>query len=114
MILPVRSGIEPDRIAIDPGIGFGKTLEHTLTLLARLEEFQKLKRPLLLGVSRKGFIGQLINRPRGERLIGTLAVLAYTMACGAVQIVRVHDVRETKDIVTLCSKIREHRKQSLK
>jgi len=106
-----RAGIERERLVIDPGIGFGKTLEHTLTQLARLEEFQRLGRPVLLGVSRKGFIGQLLNRPRGERLIGSLAVLCYAVARGAVQVVRVHDVRETRDAVTLCGKIREFRKQ---
>ena len=108
----VMAGIERERIAIDPGIGFGKTLEHTLTLLARLEEFQKLKRPVLLGVSRKGFIGQIIDRPRSERLIGSLATICYAVARGAVQVVRVHDVRQTVEAVRVCGKIREARKRS--
>ena len=60
------------------------------------------------------FIGQIIDRPRGERLIGSLATLAYAMARGAVQIVRVHDVRETKDVAILCSKIHEYRRTSKK
>ncbi len=105
----VKAGIEVERIAVDPGIGFGKTLEHTLTLMARLEEFQKLKRPVVLGVSRKGFIGQIIDRPRSERLIGSVAAVSYAVARGAVQIVRVHDVRQTCEAVTLCGRIREHR-----
>ena len=105
------AGIDRERLVIDPGIGFGKTLQHTLTQLARLEEFQRLGRPVLLGVSRKGFIGQVLGRPRGERLIGSLAVLCYAVARGAVQVVRVHDVSETREAVTLCGKIREFRKQ---
>ena len=82
-----------------------------MTQLARLEEFQRLGRPVLLGVSRKGFIGQVLDRPRGERLIGSVAVACYAVARGAVQVVRVHDVRETREAVTLCGKIREFRKQ---
>jgi dihydropteroate synthase len=74
-----------------------------------LEEFQKLKRPVMLGVSRKGFIGQITGRPRGERMVGSVAVVSYAIARGAAQIVRVHDVRETHDAVALCGKIREFR-----
>jgi dihydropteroate synthase len=106
-----HAGIDRERVAIDPGIGFGKTLEHTLTLLARLEEFQRLGRPVLLGVSRKGFIGVIVGRPRHERVLGSVATLCYTVARGAVQIVRVHDVAETREALTLCGKIREFRKQ---
>jgi dihydropteroate synthase len=102
----IKAGIALERIAIDPGIGFGKTLEHTLTLLARLEEFQKLKRPVLLGVSRKGFIGQIIDRPRSERMVGSVATISYAIARGAVQIIRAHDVRETVEAAKLCGKIR--------
>jgi dihydropteroate synthase len=107
----VKAGIELERIVIDPGIGFGKTLEHTLTLLARLEELQKLKRPVLLGVSRKGFIGQIVDRPRSERVIGSVATVCYAMARGAVQIVRAHDVRETVEAARICGKIWEHRRR---
>jgi dihydropteroate synthase len=103
----IKEGIPAERIALDPGIGFGKSLEHNLTLLARLEEFQKLKRPVLLGVSRKGFIGTVVDRPRGQRLIGSLAIVSYAIARGAVQIVRVHDVGPTRDAVTMGGKIRE-------
>ena len=107
-----RAGIDRERLVIDPGIGFGKTQEHTLTLLARLEEFQRLGRPVLLGVSRKGYIGVILGKPRHERLLGSVATLCYAVARGAVQIVRVHDVAETRDAVTLCGKIRELRKQA--
>ena len=109
-----RAGIAAQRVVLDPGIGFGKTLEHTLTLLARLEEFQKLGRPILLGVSRKGFIGQLTGRSRPERLLGSVATACYAAARGAVQIVRVHDVAETRDAMTICGKIRELRRQPRK
>jgi dihydropteroate synthase len=107
-----RAGIRRECVALDPGIGFGKTQVHTLTLLARLEEFQRLGRPVLLGVSRKGYIGLILGKPRHERLLGSVATLCYAMARGAVQIVRVHDVAQTRDAVALCTKIREFRKQS--
>jgi dihydropteroate synthase len=109
----VKAGIATECIAVDPGIGFGKTLEHTLTLLARLEEFQRLRRPVLLGVSRKGFIGQIIDRPRNERLIGSVATASYAIARGAVQIVRAHDVRETREAALLGGRIREFRKRRM-
>jgi dihydropteroate synthase len=107
-----RAGIRRECVALDPGIGFGKTQEHTLTLLARLEEFQKLGRPVLLGVSRKGYIGLILGKARHERLLGSVATLCYAVARGAVQVVRVHDVAQTRDAVTLCARIREFRKQS--
>jgi dihydropteroate synthase len=107
----VKKGIAAERIAVDPGIGFGKTVAHNLTLLARLEELQKLKRPVLLGVSRKGFSGAVLGRSIGDRTIGTLATISYAIGRGAAQIVRVHDVPETLDAVTMCGKIREFRKR---
>jgi dihydropteroate synthase len=106
-----RAGLQSERLVIDPGIGFGKTQEHTLTLLARLEEFQRLGRPVLLGVSRKGYIGLLIGKPRQERMIGTVATLCYAVARGAVQIVRVHDVAPVREALTIGAAIREHRKR---
>jgi dihydropteroate synthase len=109
-----RAGIDRERLVIDPGIGFGKAQEHTLTLLARLEEFQRLGRPVLLGVSRKGYIGLILGKPRHERLLGSVATLCYAVARGAVQIVRVHDVAQTRDAVTVCARIREFRKQAPK
>jgi dihydropteroate synthase len=93
------SGIAPDTIAIDPGIGFGKTREHNIALLARLAQFRELGLPICLGVSRKGFLGKLLDRPVEERLAGSLAAAAFGLAQGAVQIVRVHDVGPTRDLV---------------
>jgi dihydropteroate synthase len=100
-------GIARERIVLDPGIGFGKTAAHNLTLLARLHEFQALGRPVCLGVSRKGFIGRLLDRPVGQRLAGSLAAVCFALGRRAVQIVRVHDVRETHDAVTLFTAIAE-------
>jgi dihydropteroate synthase len=101
------AGIEREWIVLDPGIGFGKTLEHNLELLARLEEFQRLGRPVCLGVSRKGFIGRVLGRPVEQRLAGALAAVCFAQAKRAVQVVRVHDVRQTKDAVTLLAAIQE-------
>jgi dihydropteroate synthase len=92
-------GIALEAIALDPGIGFGKTRDHNITLLARLAEFTALGRPICLGVSRKGFLGKLLDRPLEERLAGSLAAAAYGLAQNAVQILRVHDVAETRDLV---------------
>jgi dihydropteroate synthase len=98
----VAQQIERERIVVDPGIGFGKTSEHNLEILARLEEFQQLGRPLCLGVSRKGFLGKLVgSRPVQRRLATSLAAVCYAQGKNAVQVVRVHDVEETKDAVTL-------------
>jgi dihydropteroate synthase len=105
------AGVERERIVLDPGIGFGKTLEHNLTLLAHLEEFQALGRPVCLGVSRKGFLGRVLDRPVGERLAGALAAVCYAMGRGAVQVVRTHDVRATRDAVTLFAAITERMKE---
>ncbi len=100
-------GIAAENMVLDPGIGFGKTLDHNLTLLARLDALQDLGRPVCLGVSRKGFLGKVLGRPIEERLAGALAAVSYAMARGAVQVVRVHDVRETKDAVTLFAALSE-------
>jgi dihydropteroate synthase len=100
-------GIPPECIALDPGIGFGKSARHNLELLARLEEFQTLGRPLCLGVSRKGFLGKTLQRPVQQRLAGSLAAASYALCQGAVQVLRVHDVAETQDVVTVFQAIRE-------
>jgi dihydropteroate synthase len=100
-------GIAREQIALDPGIGFGKTSQHNLELIARLGELQRLGRPVCLGVSRKGFLGKLLNRPVSERLSSSLAAVCYALCRGAAQIVRVHDVAETCDAVTLLRAVRE-------
>jgi dihydropteroate synthase len=87
------------KIVLDPGIGFGKTREHNLRLLARLDAFQALGRPVCLGVSRKGFLGKMLDRPLEARLAGSLAVACHALARGAAQVLRVHDVAETRDAI---------------
>jgi dihydropteroate synthase len=94
-------GIAGSRIVLDPGIGFGKTTEHNLQLLAHLEDLGRLGRPICLGVSRKGFLGKVLGRPVEERLAGSLAALCHALVRGTAQIVRVHDVAPTRDVVTL-------------
>jgi len=85
------AGIPRDRVIVDPGIGFGKTCEHNLELLRRQEAFRGLGRPLLLGFSRKAFLGLILDRPPAERLEGTLAAAVLSVERGA-HILRVHDV----------------------
>jgi len=89
----VEAGADPANIVIDPGIGFGKTLEHNLEILRRLGELRSLGYPILLGTSRKSFIGRILDLPEDQRLEGTAASVALGIAEGA-DIVRVHDVRE--------------------
>lgn len=97
--LLTRAGLALETIAIDPGIGFGKTRDHNIALLAHLARFRALGRPLCLGVSRKGFLGRLLDRPVEERLAGSLAAAAFGLAQGSAQILRVHDVAPTRDLV---------------
>lgn len=87
----VEAGIDPNQIIVDPGVGFGKTVEQNLTLIDQLDQLQSLGRPVLVGPSRKSFIGHTLDAPAGERLLGTAAVVALAIARGA-DIVRVHDV----------------------
>lgn len=94
-------GIAPGRVVVDPGIGFGKTREHNIEILTRLAEFQELGRPVCLGVSRKGFLGRLLDRPVERRLAGSLAAACFAMSRAAVQVIRVHDVEATRDAVTV-------------
>ena len=90
------AGIDEERIWIDPGIGFGKALEHNLELLRRLGELRDLGRPILIGTSRKSFIGKLTGRDVGDRLGGTIASNVLALRAGA-EMLRVHDVREMRE-----------------
>ena len=94
----VESGIARERIVIDPGIGFGKRLEHNLALLAALPELQQLGLPVLIGVSRKSMLGALLGRGVEQRLAGGIAIATAAALAGA-GILRVHDVAETVDAV---------------
>ena len=89
----VEAGVAVGNIILDPGMGFGKTAEHNLEILRRLGEFRVLKRPLLVGMSRKSTIGKVLDVPPEDRLEGTAATVALSISGGA-DIVRVHDVRE--------------------
>jgi dihydropteroate synthase len=98
-------GIAGPQAVLDPGIGFGKTREHNLEILARLEEFQSLGRPVCLGVSRKGLVST--GRPPEQRLPGSLAAACWAVSRGAAQILRVHDVQETCHAVAVLEAIRQ-------
>jgi dihydropteroate synthase len=100
----VAAGIEEERIWLDPGIGFGKTVEHNLELLRRLGELRRLGRPLVVGTSRKSFIGKLDTSPAGERLGGTVASTILAAAEGA-EVLRVHDVAEVRQALTVASAV---------
>ena len=101
--LATREGIY--QIIIDPGIGFGKTTEHNLLILRHLARFKELGYPLLVGPSRKGFIGALTGRDPGDRLSGTLAAVTACVLNGA-DIIRVHDVKACKDAMLVAHAIR--------
>ena len=90
------AGVAEERIVLDPGIGFGKTLDHNLALLAGVPALAELGRPVLIGVSRKGMFGRLLGREVGERMPASVAAGLAAVARGAA-VLRVHDVRETSD-----------------
>jgi dihydropteroate synthase len=98
-------GVESDRIALDPGIGFGKAFPHSLELIARLPELVALGRPVLVGASRKSFLGRILDLPPDERLEGGLAVAAVSVYLGAA-ILRTHDVRETARATRVAAALR--------
>lgn len=98
--------IGPERIVLDPGFGFGKTLAHNLALLQRLPELGDLGYPILVGMSRKSMVAQLLNRPVNERLPGSLALALLAAERGA-GIIRVHDVAATTDVLKVLSAVTE-------
>ncbi|MBC9249430.1 dihydropteroate synthase [Pseudomonas alcaligenes] len=100
----VAAGIAGERVLLDPGFGFAKTLAHNLSLFKHLEALHELGRPLLVGVSRKSMIGQVLQREVNERLYGGLALAAVAVAKGA-RILRVHDVAQTVDAVRMIAAV---------
>jgi len=100
----VAAGVEEERIWLDPGIGFGKTLEHNLELLRRLGELRSLGRPLVVGTSRKSFIGKIDGSGVGDRLGGTIASSVLAAVEGA-DVLRVHDVAETAQARTMAAAV---------
>ena len=93
------AGIPRDRVVVDPGIGFGKTAAHNLAIMQNVERFRSLGRPVLIGHSRKRFLGKLLGRPLDERLTGTIGV-AIALALKGTDVLRVHDVQATHDALS--------------
>jgi len=100
-----KSGVSAEQIVIDPGIGFGKTLEHNLTILKKLGDFSRFSRPILVGLSRKGFIGKITSLAVNERLEGTIAAVVAAYLSGGI-IFRVHDVKEVKRALAVAEAIK--------
>jgi dihydropteroate synthase len=106
--LALTAGVGREQIIIDPGIGFGKTVSQNLTLLNRLDYFKEMGYPLLLGPSRKSFIGYTLDLPPDERVEGTAATIAIGIDRGA-NIIRVHDVREMVRVARMTDAIVKNR-----
>jgi dihydropteroate synthase len=104
----ISAGIPRDRIIIDPGIGFGKNLAANCALIAGTDRFARIGFPVLMALSRKGCIGAITGRPPAERLIGSLSAELVSVLLGA-SIVRVHDVRETVDMLAVLQALMENR-----
>jgi len=100
-----QAGVPRDHTLVDPGIGFSKDAAHSLETLRRLPELQALERPVVVGPSRKSFIGRVLDLPVERRLMGTAAAVAACVMAGA-HVVRVHDVREMVEVVRVCDAIR--------
>lgn len=100
----ISSGIASDKIIIDPGIGFGKTLEHNLEILKKLDDFKILGLPMLVGVSRKSFIGRILDAKAGERVFGGIAASVLAARNGA-HILRAHDVKALKEALKVSDAI---------
>ncbi len=104
MLVALNAGVKKERIIIDPGIGFGKTLEHNLEILKNLRELKVLGAPILVGTSRKAFIGKILNAAPSERIMGTVASCVIAGVNGA-NIVRVHDVGPVAQALKLSAAI---------
>jgi dihydropteroate synthase len=99
-----RRGVKRDRIVIDPGIGFGKTLEQNLAIINHLDRFARLGFPIMVGTSRKSFIGRITGRDEGERIFGTAASVAAAIIKGA-HVIRIHDVKEMVEVARITDAI---------
>src|SRR4030067_422128 len=107
MIIARQAGISEDMIVIDPGIGFGKTFDHNLQIIHNLQEFTLLRKPILIGPSRKAFIGRILGDvPVTERLEGTAAAVAISIMNGA-NIIRAHDVKEIVKVAKVADAIKK-------
>jgi dihydropteroate synthase len=96
-----RQGIARERVAIDPGVGFGKTAQHNVEILRNISRFRALGRPVCIGHSRKRFLKKLLGRPVDERLFATVGV-SVAVALQGAEILRVHDVAATRDALLAC------------
>ncbi|MBU3911844.1 MAG: dihydropteroate synthase [Candidatus Omnitrophica bacterium] len=105
-----KNGVKKENIIVDPGIGFGKTLEHNLEILNNLSAFKVMDKPILVGASRKSFIGAILGAEPQERVWGTAASVAISINNGA-DIVRVHDVKEMKQVVRVADAIIRNREK---
>ena len=103
--IAIQAGINHDMIILDPGIGFGKTVQHNFELLSRLNELNVLELPIMIGPSRKSFIGITLDLPPEDRIEGTAAAVSAGVMNGA-SIVRVHDVKSMKRVVRIIDEIR--------
>ena len=101
----IEAGIAPDKLLIDPGFGFGKTLRHNLQLLDQLASFKQLGYPLLVGISRKSMLGLILDKPVEQRLYGSIAAAVIAAIAGA-DIIRVHDVAETHDALAIVTAVK--------
>jgi dihydropteroate synthase len=99
------AGVDPKHIALDPGIGFGKSHEHNLLLLRHLDQVSRLGRPVLLGLSRKGFLGTITGRARNDRLVSSVAAVCFCATRSTAHILRVHDVAATVDAAKIVAAI---------
>ncbi len=100
-------GIASAQIVLDPGIGFGKSVSHNLSLISQCSQFLELGQPLLVGVSNKAFIGKIIDKPSEHRMVGTATAVAISIFQGA-HIIRVHDVGMMRDVRDMAVKLRDH------
>ena len=108
MDLATEAGVATEQIAVDPGFGFGKRLEHNLSLVEHLGTLRALGRPIVAGVSRKSFLGAVTGRPVEGRLAASLGAAAAAV-CGGAAVVRVHDVAETVEVVRTLDAVRRGR-----
>ena len=104
--LIVSTGIPRSNCVIDVGFGFGKTTAHNLTLIKHLHDFSTLKLPILMGLSNKASIGELLNKPPHQRLYGSLALTAFAQYNGA-HIIRTHDISPVKDVITVVNALKQ-------
>jgi dihydropteroate synthase len=101
----VNTGIDENRLIIDPGFGFGKSVQHNLTIVKHLSEFCSLGLPVLVGLSRKSTIGAVLEKPTDDRVIGSVSLAVIACWLGA-HIFRVHDVKQTADALKLCNAVK--------